>query len=80
MKTPQTEKSKSNQDMYTGIQYQYSADREVDYLSFTSSDEEKINNKLTRIAYKQKLFSSNFIAKDGTSHPLTAQGLDVMKK
>ena len=42
MKTPQTEKSKSNQDMYTGIQYQYSADKEVDYLSFTSTDEEKI--------------------------------------
>ena len=38
MKTPQTEKSKSNQDMYTGIQYQYSGDGEVDYLSFNSKE------------------------------------------
>ena len=42
MKTPQTEKSKSNQDMYTGIQYQYLADKEVDYLSFTKTDEDEI--------------------------------------
>ncbi|MDP7430638.1 MAG: membrane protein insertase YidC [Flavobacteriales bacterium] len=69
MKTPQTEKSKSNQDMYTGIQYQYSTDKEVDYLSFTSSDEEKINSKLTWVAFKQQFFSSIFIAKDGFKKP-----------
>lgn len=69
MNTPQTEKSKSNQDMYTGIQYQYTADNEVDYLSFTSSDEDKINAKLNWVAFKQQFFSSIFIAKDGFSKP-----------
>ncbi len=69
MKTPQTEKSKSNQDMYTGIQYQYSADKEVDYLSFTSSDEEKITARLNWVAFKQQFFSSIFIAKDGFEKP-----------
>ena len=69
MKTPQTEKSKSNQDMYTGIQYQYTADNEVDYLSFTSSDEDKITAKLNWVAFKQQFFSSIFIAKDGFAKP-----------
>ena len=69
MKTPQTEKSKSNQDMYTGLQYQYSADDEVDYLSFTSSDEEKIKSKLNWVAFKQQFFSCIFIAKDGFEKP-----------
>ncbi len=39
MKTPQTEKSKTNQDMYTGIYYQEKSNNEVDDLSLTSSDE-----------------------------------------
>ena len=69
MKTPQTEKSKSNQDMYTGIQYQYSADKEVDYLSFTSTDEDKITARLNWVAFKQQFFSSIFIAKDGFEKP-----------
>ena len=69
MKTPQTEKSKSNQDMYTGIQYQYSADKEVDYLSFTSTDKDKITARLNWVAFKQQFFSSIFIAKDGFKKP-----------
>ena len=69
MKTPQTEKSKENQDMYTGIQYQYSADKEVDYLSFTSTDEDKINARLNWVAFKQQFFSSIFIAKNGFEKP-----------
>ena len=69
MKTPQTEKSKSNQDMYTGIYYQYQADKEVDYLSLTSSDEEKINSKLSWVAFKQQFFSCIFIAKNGFEKP-----------
>ena len=46
MKTPQTEKSKDNQDMYTGIYYQYFADKDdIDYLGYTTSDDnEKIKN------------------------------------
>ena len=69
MKTPQTEKSKTNQDMYTGIQYQYSADNEGDYLSFTSTDEDKINARLNWVAFKQQFFSAIFIAKDGFGKP-----------
>jgi YidC/Oxa1 family membrane protein insertase len=69
MKTPQTEKSKTNQDMYTGIQYQYSADNEVDYLSFTSTDDDKINAKLNWVAFKQQFFSAIFIAKEGFEKP-----------
>ena len=69
MKTPQTEKSKSNQDMYTGIQFQYQADQEVDYLSFTSDDEEEINSKLSWVAFKQQFFSAIFISKDGFDKP-----------
>ena len=69
MKTPQTEKSKTNQDMYTGIQYQYSADNEGDYLSFTSTDEDKINARLNWVAFKQQFFSAIFIAKAGFEKP-----------
>ena len=57
MKTPQTEKSKSSQDMYTGIHYQYSSDKEVDYVSFTSDyKEEKINSRLNWVGFKQQFF------------------------
>ena len=69
MKTPQTETSKTNQDMYTGIQYQYSADNEGDYLSFTSTDEDKINARLNWVAFKQQFFSAIFIARDGFKKP-----------
>ena len=69
MKTPQTEKSKANQDMYTGIQYQYSADNEVDYLSFSSTDDDKINARLNWVAFKQQFFSAIFIAKEGFKKP-----------
>ena len=69
MKTPQTEKSKTNQDMYTGIQYQYSTDNEGDYLSFTSTDEDEINARLNWVAFKQQFFSAIFIAKDGFEKP-----------
>ena len=69
MKTPQTEKSKSNQDMYTGIQYQYSSDNEVDYLSFSSNDDDIINAKLNWVAFKQQFFSCIFIAKEQFEKP-----------
>ena len=69
MKTPQTEKSKENQDMYTGIQYQYSTDNEVDYLSFSSSDEDEIKSRLNWVAFKQQFFSAIFIAKEGFKKP-----------
>ncbi len=70
MKTPQTEKSKSNQDMYTGIHYQYSADKEVDYLSFSSTDDDEINARLNWVAFKQQFFSAIFIAKESFEKPI----------
>ena len=69
MKTKQKEKSKSNQDMYTGVQYQYLADKEVDYLSFTKTDEEEINSKISWVAFKQQFFSSILISKNGFDKP-----------
>ena len=69
MKTPQTEKSKTNQDMYTGIQYQYLVDKEVDYLSFTKTDEDQINSKISWVAFKQQFFSSILISKNGFDKP-----------
>ena len=69
MQTPQTEKSKTNQDMYTGIQYQYKSDNEVDYLSFSSNDDDKIDSRLNWVAFKQQFFSAIFIAKEGFEKP-----------
>ena len=67
MKTPQTEKSKENQDMYTGIYYQYFADKDdIDYLGYTNNDDvEKISNKLSWVAFQQQFFSSILVAKNG---------------
>ena len=67
MKTPQTEKSKDNQDMYTGMYYQYFADKDdIDYLGYTTSeDNEKIKNKISWVAMQQQFFSSILIAKNG---------------
>ena len=67
MKTPQTEKSKDNQDMYTGMYYQYFADKDdIDYLGYTTSDDnEKIKNKISWVAMQQQFFSSILVAKNG---------------
>ena len=69
MQTPQTEKSKSNQDMYTGIQYQYASDKEVDYLSYTKTDEEKIKSKLSWVAFQQQFFSAIILSETGLGKP-----------
>ena len=69
MKTPQTEKSKTNQDMYTGIYYQEKSNNEVDDLSLTSSDEEEINARLNWVSFKQQFFSAIFISESGFEKP-----------
>ena len=70
MITPKTEKSKSNQDMYTGIYYQYLSDKETDNLSLTSEeDEDEVNSKLKWVAFKQQFFSSILISKEGFGKP-----------
>ena len=74
MKTPQTEKSKSNQDMYTGIYYQVQADKEVDNLSLTANnDNEEINSTIKWVAFKQQFFSSILISKSGFQKPTILQ-------
>ena len=67
MKTPQTEKSKPTQDMYTGIYYQFLADQDdIDYLGYTTAeDEEKLSNKLSWVAFQQQFFSSILVSKSG---------------
>ena len=70
MTTPKTEKSKSNQDMYTGIYYQDNADKEVDNLNLSKQDEELIKFKLNWIAFKQQFFSSILIAENGFEKPI----------
>ena len=67
MKTPQTEKSKTNQDMYTGIYYQFLADQDdIDYLGYTTAeDEEILSNKLSWVAFQQQFFSSILVSKSG---------------
>ena len=83
MKTPQTEKSRENQDMYTGIYYQYFADKDdIDYLGYTNSDDiEKISNKLSWIAFQQQFFSSILVAENGIKalEILRSEKLDVPK-
>ncbi len=69
MKTPQTEKSKKNQEMYTGIYYQFKADNEVDNLSLTKNSEKDIKSNLNWVAFKQQFFSAIFISKSGFSKP-----------
>ncbi|MDC3153810.1 membrane protein insertase YidC [Bacteroidota bacterium] len=71
MKTPQTEKSKKNQEMYTGIYYQFKADNEVDNLSLTKDSEKDIKSNLNWVAFKQQFFSAIFISKNGFSKPIS---------
>ena len=73
MKTPQTEKSKKNQEMYTGIYYQFKADNEVDNLSLTKDSEKDIKSNLNWVAFKQQFFSAIFISKNGFSKPISLQ-------
>ena len=69
MSTPKTEKSKSNQDMYTGVYYQHFSDNEVDYLSLTKDDNDEITSKLKWVAFKQQFFSSILISSEGFQKP-----------
>tara|TARA_B100001093_G_scaffold331603_1_gene316609 strand:- start:10471 stop:12246 length:1776 start_codon:yes stop_codon:yes gene_type:complete len=77
MITPKTEKSKSNQDMYTGLYFQDSSDKEVDNLSLTKEDEEIIKYKLNWVAFKQQFFSAILIAKDGFDKPITLKSKSI---
>tara|TARA_B110000196_G_C21136828_1_gene661560 strand:+ start:261 stop:2027 length:1767 start_codon:yes stop_codon:yes gene_type:complete len=66
MKTPQTEKSKSNQEMYTGIYYQSLSDKyNWEYLGYSSDQVEETENKVSSVVFQQQFFSSILSFKDG---------------
>ncbi|MCG3165505.1 MAG: Membrane protein insertase YidC [Bacteroidia bacterium] len=67
-KAAQMEKSKENEANVTSIEYM-NTEEEYDYLSPTSDDEEKLEEKLKWVAFKQQFFSSVLVSKDGFSNP-----------
>lgn len=71
----QFEKSRENEANVTSIEYMNVED-DYDYLSPTSDDEEKPEEKLKWIAFKQQFFSSVLVSKDG----LTTSQLKVAKE
>ena len=54
---PQTEKSKTNQELYTGFYFQESYSKDVDYV-WDNDEKEKIDVDLSWIAFKQQFFST----------------------
>lgn len=60
MNMPQLEKSKDFENRYTGVYYKYMED-DVDNLSLTSDETEKLPNKVQWIDFKQQFFSSILI-------------------
>ena len=54
---PQTEKSKTNQEQYTGFYFQESYSKDVDYV-WDNDEKEKIDVDLSWIAFKQQFFST----------------------
>ena len=60
-----------NIDQFNGstVYYKYFKD-DVDYMSETDDDEEKISTKLKWVSYKQRFFNSTLIAKDGFDNGL----------
>lgn len=61
MNMPQLEKSKDFENRYTGVYYKYMED-DVDNLSLTSDETEKLPNKVQWIDFKQQFFSSILIS------------------
>lgn len=64
----QLEKSKENEANVTSVEYM-NMEESHDYLSLTSDDEEKLEEKLKWIAFRQQFFSSVLVSKDGFSNP-----------
>lgn len=58
---PQLEKSKDFENRYTGVYYKYMED-DVENLSLTSNETEKLPNKVQWIDFKQQFFSSILIS------------------
>ncbi|MDR1557698.1 MAG: membrane protein insertase YidC [Tannerellaceae bacterium] len=60
----QQEKGRKYEDQYTGLFYKFVAD-DVENLSQSGNDSERITNRLRWIAYKDKFFSTILISDDG---------------
>lgn len=60
----QLEKGRQYEDKYTALYYKLMAD-DVDHLSESGNDSEKVTNRLKWIAYKNKFFSTVLIADEG---------------
>ena len=60
----QQEKGRMFEDRYVNLSYKYMAD-DVEHLSETKSDSEKISNRLRWIGYKDMFFSTVLVAKEG---------------
>jgi YidC/Oxa1 family membrane protein insertase len=62
-KVRQLEQGRKYEDQYTGLYYKYVSD-DVESLSAGKDDEEQISNRLKWIGYKNKFFSTVWIADD----------------
>lgn len=56
------EKGKTFEERNSGLFYKFSGDGDVDNLSETSDDEDKVNNHLKWVAFKYQFFSCVFVA------------------
>ena len=76
--TPQTEKSKVNQEQYTGFYYQESYSKDVDYT--WDNDEFEVNafnTELSWIAFKQQFFSTIITSKNNNFNNNTEFQINV---
>ncbi|MDR3268250.1 MAG: membrane protein insertase YidC [Tannerella sp.] len=82
-KVRKLEQGRKYEDQYTGLYYKYAAD-DVESLSANKDAEENISNRLKWIGYKNKFFSTVWIADDAFSatHIQSKQltGLDYLKE
>jgi YidC/Oxa1 family membrane protein insertase len=62
-KARQLEQGRKYENQYTGLYYKYLAD-DVESLSATKDDDEQVSNRLKWIGYKNKFFSTVWIADD----------------
>ena len=60
---PKTEKSKINQEQYTGFYYQEDNSKDVDYF-FKDKKKRELDVDLSWVSFTQQFFSTIFIAKD----------------
>ncbi len=67
-KAKQMEKSKENEANVTSVEYM-NMEESHDYLSLTSDDEEKLEEKIKWLAFKQQFFSSVLVSKGGFNNP-----------